>query len=112
MCYEARNVQNAGSEVCVECRMQQNAESVTSAECGMWDMCGMRARPRNAEVRVLHSNTIWMRLVGALAATFLFRGKSENKKGWQFNDMAVENVSWHHVMFCDIESGSGVGVEG
>src|SRR6266545_3496937 len=106
MCYKARNVQNAGSEVCAECGMQRNAECVTSAECGMRTKhraegskvdhgarrIGIGTRPRNAEVRVLHGNTIWMRLVGALAATFLFRGKSENKKGWQFNDMAVENV--------------------
>ncbi|SRR6266540_215348 len=95
-----------------KCRMR-NVECGTCAECGMCAECRMRikrrvegskvdhgarrigigTRPRNAEVRVLRSNTIWMRLVGALATTFLFRGKSENKKGWQFNDMAVENVS-------------------
>ena len=31
-------------------------------------------------MRVLHSNTIRMRLVGALATTFLFRGKSKPKR--------------------------------
>ncbi len=52
------------------------------------------ARPWNAEIRVLRSNTIWMRLVGALAATFLFRGGQE-KEGFRIDvERSGFKVEW------------------
>jgi len=50
------------------------------------------ARPWNAEIRVLRSNTVQMRLVGALAATFLFRGKSKPKR--VFKEWRKGQGSW------------------
>ncbi len=43
-------------------------------------------------MRVLHCNTIRMRLVGALAATFLFRGKSKPKR--VFEERQKGQGSW------------------
>jgi len=56
---------------------------------------GIGARSWNAELRVLHSNTIWMRLVGALATTFLFGGCRE-KEGFQIEvERSGFNAEWH-----------------
>ncbi len=44
---------------------------------------GIGTRPGDVNMRVLCCNTIRMRLVGALATIFLFRGKSKTKEGFR-----------------------------
>ena len=48
---------------------------------GLWaQRVRIGTRSWDVNMRVLHCNTIRMRLVGALATTFLFRGKSKQKR--------------------------------
>ncbi len=54
----------------------------SKVDCGA-QRVGIGGRPQDVNMRVLHGNTIRMRLVGALATTFLFRGKSKTKEGFQ-----------------------------
>jgi len=51
---------------------------------GLWaQRVRIGTRSWDVNMRVLHCNTIRMRLVGALAATFLFRGTSKTKEGFR-----------------------------
>ena len=83
----------------MECRTQgqaQNTRQESQKGIEPWDV----------KIRVLRGNTIKMRLVGAPAAAFLIRGKSEQKE-WQFNDMVVKCLATS----CDVLP-SGVGAGG
>ena len=74
------------------CKFRETSEVVgrcgsKAKSCGSWcKFCkglrkvGIGARPQNIKVRVLRGSTIVMRLVGAIAATFLFRGSRRKKK--------------------------------